>query len=582
MDYPPLKKDKIDEMAVQPNLLDYEKARESFQWEDVKKELDGLDGGGINIGYEVVDRHVRTPLKDKIALYWEGKDGEMEEYSFLDLSRLSSRFANGLKKLGVQKGDRIFTYMDRIPEQYISLLGALKIGGVIGPLFSAFGPDAVVDRLGDCEARVLITTPKYVKTVHEVIHHLPALETIIIVNRRKSPYELKDGEISYEILMDEASDDFTIERTEKEDYAIIHYTSGTTGKPKGVVHVHEAIVGHYATGKYVLDLHPEDIYWCTADPGWVTGTSYGIFGPWSNGISQVVYEGGFSASAWYRVIEKYRVTVWYTAPTAIRMLMKAGEAPASKHDLTSLRYMCSVGEPLNPEAVLWGNEVFGIPFHDNWWQTETGCIQIANYPVQDILPGSMGRPFPGVTPSILDDACERELPPGEEGHLVLKTGWPSMFRTYWNKQELYESRFKGGWYITGDRATRDEKGYYWFVGRADDVINTGGHLVGPFEVESALIEHPAVAEAGVIGIPDDLVMEVIKAFVSLKDGYEPTDDLMKDIKKFARKKLHSVACPRKIEFIAGLPKTKSGKIMRRLLKARELGLPEGDTSTLEE
>ena len=296
----------------------------------------------------------------------------------------------------------------------------------------------------------------------------------------------------------------------------------------------------------------------------------------------MVYEGGFRASSWYKVIEKYRVTVWYTAPTAIRMLMKAGEEVVRKYDLSSLRYLCSVGEPLNPEAIVWGNRVFDLPFHDNWWQTETGCIQIANYPVQDIRPGSMGRPFPGVTAIIMDDACEKELPRGEEGHLVLRAGWPSMFRTYWNRKELYDSRFKNGWYITGDRATRDEDGYFWFVGRADDVINTAGHLVGPFEVESALMEHPAVAEAGVIGVPDPLAMEVVKAFVSLKHGYEPSDELMRDIKKFARKKLHAVACPRKVEFLPGLPKTKSGKIMRRLLKARELGLPEGDTSTLEE
>ena len=582
MDYDPIKKGEIAEMRVKPNLLEYEKAREEFGWEDIKKELDGLDGGGINIAYEVLDRHLKTPLKDKIALFWEGKDGESEEYTFNDLSRLSNRFAGALSKVDFKKGDRIFTYMDRTPEQYISLLGALKAGGVIGPLFSAFGPDAIKDRLGDCEGKVLITTPKLVKTVHEVLDELPALETIIIVNRSGDPYDFKNKEVSYENLMNEATDDFEIEKTDKEDYAIIHYTSGTTGKPKGVVHVHEAIVGHYATAKYVLDLHPEDIYWCTADPGWVTGTSYGIFGPWSNGVSQVVYEGGFSAGAWYRVIEKYKVTVWYTAPTAIRMLMKAGDSVVKKHDLSSLRYMCSVGEPLNPEAVLWGNEVMGLPFHDNWWQTETGCIQIANYPVQDIHPGSMGRPFMAVTAAILDDDCEKEVPPGEEGHLALKAGWPSMFRTYWNKQELYDSRFKGEWYITGDRATMDKEGYFWFVGRADDVINTGGHLIGPFEVESALIEHPAVAEAGVIGIPDPIVMEVIKAFVSLKDGYEPSDELMRDIKKFARKKLHAVACPRQIDFIPGLPKTKSGKIMRRLLKARELGLPEGDTSTLEE
>ncbi|UCB48364.1 MAG: acetate--CoA ligase [Deltaproteobacteria bacterium] len=582
MDYDPIKKSKMDEMPVQPNLSNYDRARATFKWEDVKKELDWFDNGGINIAYEVVDRHLRTPLKDKIALYWEGKEGETEAYSFHDLSRLSNRFANALRKLGVKKGDRIFTYMDRIPEQYIGLLGALKAGAVIGPLFSAFGPDAIKDRLGDCEAKALITSPKLVDTVHAILGELPALDTIIIVNKRNTPYDLKDKEVSYESLMNEADDEFEIEMTDKEDNAIIHYTSGTTGKPKGVVHVHEAIVGHYATGKYVLDLHPEDLYWCTADPGWVTGTSYGIFAPWSNGISQVVYEGGFGAGAWYHVIEKYKVSVWYTAPTAIRMLMKAGEKIVSKYNLKSLRYMCSVGEPLNPEAVLWGSKVLGLPFHDNWWQTETGCIQIANYPIQDIRPGSMGTPFMGVTATILDDNCEKELPPGEEGHLALTAGWPSMFRTYWNKKELYESRFKGPWYITGDRATKDEDGYFWFVGRADDVINSAGHLIGPFEVESALIEHPAVAEAGVIGIPDPLVMEVIKAFVSLKDDYEPSNELMKDIKRFARKKLHAVACPRQIEFISGLPKTKSGKIMRRLLKARELGLPEGDTSTLEE
>jgi acetyl-CoA synthetase len=296
----------------------------------------------------------------------------------------------------------------------------------------------------------------------------------------------------------------------------------------------------------------------------------------------VVYEGGFSASHWYRIIEKYNVTVWYTAPTAIRMLMKAGEKVAQKYNLKSLRYLCSVGEPLNPEAVLWGKKVFGMPFHDNWWQTETGCIQIANYPVQDIKPGSMGRPFIGVTATILDEDLKTELPPNREGHLALKARWPSMFRTYWNKEDLYESRFKGEWYITGDRAKRDESGYFWFVGRADDVINTAGHLVGPFEVESALIEHPAVAEAGVIGIPDPIANEVIKAFVSLKDGYKPSEELEMEIKRFAREKLHAVACPREIEFLPGLPKTRSGKIMRRLLKARELGLPEGDTSTLED
>ncbi|HZE88556.1 MAG TPA: AMP-binding protein, partial [Verrucomicrobiae bacterium] len=349
----------------------------------------------------------------------------------------------------------------------------------------------------------------------------------------------------------------------------------------GAAHVHQAIHGHWATARYVLDLHDDDIYWCTADPGWVTGTSYGMFGPWSNGITSVVYHGGFNAEAWYRVIEKYRVTVWYTAPTAVRMLMKSGEALAKRFDLSSLRYVCSVGEPLNPEAIVWGMKAFGMPIHDNWWQTETGCIQIANYPVMEVRPGSMGRPFPGVTAACVDERG-REMPPGEEGDLVLKPRWPSMFRTYWNKDEMYASRFKDGWYHTGDRARMDADGYFWFIGRSDDVINTAGHLVGPFEVESALVEHPAVAEAGVIGKPDEERMEIVKAFVSLKDGYEPTDALKREIQEFVKVRLAAHAYPREIDFIKSLPKTRSGKIMRRLLKARELGLPEGDTSTLED
>lgn len=582
MNFEPIRKKSIEEFSVKPNLSNYEDTLKDFRWDDIYGELDGLEGGGLNIAYEAIDRHAKSGLQEKVALYWEGKDGSSEKYTFHDLYRLTNRFANVLQSLGIEKGDRVFTYMDRTPDVYIALPGILKAGAVAGPLFSAFGPDAVKDRLQDSEARILITTPGLAATVHEIAGELPALEKIVIVNRRKTPYEMKENEVSYEGLMESASDEFNIVITGKEDRAIMHYTSGTTGKPKGAVHVHQAVMGHYATAKYVLDLHPDDIYFCTADPGWVTGTSYGIFGPWSNGISQVVYEGGFSASHWYSVIEKYKVTVWYTAPTAIRMLMKAGEKVISRYNLKSLRYMCSVGEPLNPEAVTWSLDAFGLPFHDNWWQTETGCIQIANYPIQDIKPGSMGRPFPGVTAAILDEECRFELPPGEEGNLALKSGWPSMFRVYWNKKELYDSRFKNGWYITGDRARKDEDGYFWFVGRADDVINTAGHLVGPFEVESALIEHPAVAEAGVIGIPDKLAMEVIKAFISLKDGYEASDELIVEVKRFARKKLHAVACPREIEILDSLPKTRSGKIMRRLLKARELGLPEGDTSTLED
>ncbi|MCP4629416.1 MAG: acetate--CoA ligase, partial [bacterium] len=464
-------------------------------------------------------------------------------------------------------------------EIFISILGSLKAGAVIGPLFSAFGPEAVKDRLSDSRAKVLVTSPMLKKKIAEILPDLPHLEQIIVVNRRK--VSLDPGDISYEAVMEQASEDFETVHTSKEDYSIMHYTSGTTGKPKGAVHVHNAVIGHYATAKYVLDLQPDDIYWCTADPGWVTGTSYGMFGPWSNGITQVVYEGVFSPKRWYKFIEKWKVTVWYTAPTAIRMLMKAGDDLPGQFNMDSLRYLCSVGEPLNPEAVVWGEKVFQKPFHDNWWQTETGAIMIANYSIQDIKPGSMGRPFPGINPGILDDDYN-ELPAGKEGHLAVRPGWPSMFRTYWEKEDLYKSCFKNGWYITGDKARKDEDGYFYFMSRADDVINTAGHLVGPFEVESVLIEHPAVAEAGVIGKPDPIAMEVIKAFVSLKQGYEPGEDLLHDIQVFVMKRLSSAAAPREIEFIDSLPKTRSGKIMRRLLKAKELGLPLGDTSTLED
>jgi acetyl-CoA synthetase len=494
--------------------------------------------------------------------------------------RASNRAANGLRSLGVEKGDRVFVFLERVPECYFTVFGALKLGAVIGPLFSAFGPEAVKDRLENSEARVLVTSPDLWARVRDIRKDLPNLGHVVLVTRRQRA-EPEEGVVLWDAVMGGQSEEFETVATDPEDFAVMHYTSGTTGKPKGAAHVHMAVMGHYATGKYVLDIHDEDVYWCTADPGWVTGTSYGMFGPWSNGATSLVYEGGFGAGAWYSMIEKYRVTVWYTAPTAIRMLMKAGDQAAKKHDLSSLRYMCSVGEPLNPEAVVWSDKVLGLPFHDNWWQTETGCILIANYPVQEIRPGSMGRPFPGVEPAIIDEEGN-VLPPGEEGNLAVRPGWPSMFRTYWKNKEMYDSRFRNGWYITGDRARMDADGYFWFVGRADDVINTAGHLVGPFEVESVLIEHPAVAEAGVIGKPDPVAMEVVKAFVALKDGYEPDDKLRRELIHYSRERLGSAVAPREIEFLAGLPKTRSGKIMRRLLKARELGLPEGDTSTLEE
>jgi acetyl-CoA synthetase len=580
MPYETITKPVADQFKVRPNLYDYEAQRASFKWEDVATELDGLPGGGLNIAYEALDRHVAKGKGGKTAVLWEGKNGEQEAFSFEDMARMSNKWANVLRNLGVQKGDRVFVFLDRIPELYGAVFGTLKAGCIIGPLFSAFGPDAVRDRLENSEAVVFLTSPHLWERVKHIRGELPALKHIIHVEHGKR-VEPSDGILSYDDLISKASDQFEIEKTGLEDPAIMHYTSGTTGKPKGALHVHQAVWSHYATGKYVLDLHDDDIYWCTADPGWVTGTSYGMFAPFTNGVTQVIYEGGFAASKWYEIIQKYRVTVWYTAPTAIRLLMKAGERTADRYDFSSLRYTMSVGEPLNPEAVIWGEKVIGLPFHDNWWQTETGSIMIANYPVQPIRPGSMGRPMLGITPGVIDENGN-EVPAGQEGDLALRPGWPSMFRTYWKDEERYNTRFRNGWYITGDRARKDPEGYFWFIGRADDVINTAGHLVGPFEVESALIEHPAVAEAGVIGKPDPVAMEIVKAFVALKDGYEPTDVLRRELIGFAREKLGAGVAPREIDFLPSLPKTRSGKIMRRLLKARELGLPEGDTSTLEE
>lgn len=579
MNYPRIIKEPLQSFKVKPNLSDYHKMRDNFKWEDISSSLAWFDCDRINIAHIAVDAHVETELRNKKALIWESQKGDVEEYTFADLAKYSNKFANVLiNEVGIDQGDRVFFFLERVPEIFIGILGTLKAGAVFGPLFSAFGPDAVRDRLADSRAKVLVTSPLLKKRIAEIIPSLPYLEKIIVVNRKQEA--LDAGDLSYEQAMARASESFRTVRTSKEDYAIMHYTSGTTGKPKGAVHVHNAVVGHYATAKYVLDLHPDDIYWCTADPGWVTGTSYGMFGPWSNGVTQVVYEGVFSARQWYRMLEKWGVTVWYTAPTAIRMLMKAGDDLPGKYNLDALRHVCSVGEPLNPEAVMWGQRALKKSIHDNWWQTETGSIMIANYAIQDIKPGSMGRPFPGITAGIIDDKFN-ELPVGQEGNLAIKTTWPSMFRTYWEKTELYQSRFEKGWYITGDRARQDGEGYFHFISRADDVINTAGHKVGPFEVESVLMEHPAVAEAGVIGKPDPITGEVIKAFVSLKEGFQPAEDLGEDIKRFAMKRLSMAAAPREIDFVDSLPKTRSGKIMRRLLKARELGLPPGDTSTLE-
>ena len=574
------------EWSVAPNLVDYNRTQAEFSWSQARAELSGLpDGRGLNIAHEAVDRHAEGARRDKVALRWLSKEGPRRDFTYADLRDETSRFANVLKSLGVVKGDPVAVLAGRIPELYIAALGSLKNGSVFTPLFSAFGPEPIQARVNIARAKVLVTTEAlYRKKVEAFRGSLPSLEHVLVVGDAAVVRQLS-GTRHLRSLMADADHRFTIAPTDPEDPALLHFTSGTTGKPKGAVHVHQAVVAHHATARFALDFHSDDVFWCTADPGWVTGTSYGIIAPLTHGLTSIVDEGDFDAERWYTILGTERVTVWYTAPTAIRMMMKVGLAAAQKHRLPSLRFLASVGEPLNPEAVVWGRDAFGHPFHDNWWQTETGGIMIANFAAMDIRPGSMGRPLPGIDVAIVRHTGDKTIEVVEtadtEGELALRPGWPSMFRSYLSDEERYRKCFVGGYYLTGDLAKRDRDGYYWFIGRADDVIKSSGHLIGPFEVESVLLEHPSVAEAGVIGKPDPVALEVVKAFVALKPGYEPSEHLKRELLGFARVRLGAAVAPKEIEFRPTIPKNRAGKIMRRLLKARELGLPEGDISTLE-
>lgn len=565
------------------NLADYETAARSFSWLQARAMFEGLPNGGLNIAHEAIDRHLQAGFGNRIALRWIGRDDQIRDFTYASLGAAVNRFANVLTGHGVAKGDRVFSLLGRVPELYIAALGTLKAGGVFSPLFSAFGPEPIKARMTIGTAKVLVTSETfYRRKVEPWRNELASLQHVFLTDCSDHP---PPGTVNLATALAQSSDSFDTVWTAPADMALLHFTSGTTGRPKGAVHVHEAVVAHHITGQLALDLHPEDVFWCTADPGWVTGMSYGIISPLTNGATLIVDQSEFDAERWYRILQDQKVAVWYTAPTAIRMLMKVGAGIARRFDLSRLRFISSVGEPLNPEAVVWGNQAFGMPFHDNWWQTETGGIMIANYRSMDVKPGSMGRPLPGVTAAIVDRAADGKIREISEpmimGELALRSGWPSMMRSYLNEEERYRKCFADGWYLTGDLAMRDAEGYYWFVGRSDDVIKSAGHLIGPFEVESALMEHSAVAEAAVIGIPDPTAGEMVKAYVALKNGIEPSESLRKELLGHARSRLGPAVAPKDIAFRQNLPKTRSGKIMRRLLKARELGLPEGDISTLE-
>jgi acetyl-CoA synthetase len=562
------------------NVRDHDEARRTFRWEDAAAELIGARG--LNIAEVAVERHARGPLAAKVALRWRGKRGDARDITYAELAESARRFGNTLRGLGIGAGDVVFALCPRIPELYATALGTLAIQAVFSPLFSAFGPDPIVTRVRAAGGKVLVTTASlYARKVAPIRDLLPTLRHVIVIDDGPGA---PAGTLGWAALTAAAPAALEIPPTPPETLALLHFTSGTTGRPKAAMHVHGAVIAHHTTARMVLDLHPDDVFWCTADPGWVTGTSYGLIAPLAHGVTCVVDEADFLADRWYQLLERERITVWYTAPTAIRMLMKAGAELARDRDLSRLRVAASVGEPLHPEAVVWGSEVLGLPFLDNWWQSETGGIMIANLPSMDVRPGSMGKPLPGIDAGIVavgERGEVTELAAGEVGQLALRTGWPSMFRGYLHEEERYARCFAGGWYLTGDLARRDADGYYWFVGRGDDVIKSAGHLIGPFEVESALLEHAAVAEAAAIGIPHPVAGEIVKAFVSLKPGRAQSDELRAELLAHARRKLGPAVAPREIAFLADVPRTRSGKIMRRLLRARELGLPEGDTSTLE-
>jgi acetyl-CoA synthetase len=576
--------------SIDANLKDYFKACKSFRWSQVEKEFDWHKTKKVNIVHEMIDRHAAGVRKNKVALYFwdptpsaEHPKGRDEKYTFLELKRESSKFGNVLKKIGGKKKAHMAVFLPRTPELYVAILGMHRIGAIPVPLFEAFMETAVQDRMSDSEAEVMVTNAELLKRVP--FDKLPLLKKIILVG------EIDQSKISapstvdiyrYEEEMGLASDRLEPTWLTKDDGLVIHYTSGSTGKSKGAMHRQYAMVGHYQTSKWVLDLRDDDVYWCTADPGWVTGTSYGIYGPWTLGVSSLVLGGRFSAERWYQAIEKYQVSVWYSAPTAYRMLMAQGSELTKKFNFKSIRHICSVGEPLNPEALRWIKTVTGQAPHETWWMTETGMHIICNYRSLDFKVGATGRPFPGTYASVIDGAG-KELPPNTMGQLAVKTPWPSMMREIWKNPAKYQEYFRiKGWYLSGDSAYKDKDGFIWFAGRADDVIKTAGERVGPFEVESALVQHPAVAEAGVIGKPDEVRGQIVKAFISLRKGFEPSEGLKKEISEFVKKNLAAHAAPREVEFVEKVPKTRSGKIMRRVLRSWDQGLPVGDISTMEE
>jgi acetyl-CoA synthetase len=560
-------------------------------------------GGKVNIVHNCLDRHQTTYRKNKLALIWVGEPGDVRTYSYFALHREVNQFANVLKAMGIRKGDRVTIYMPRIPEIVIAMLACAKIGAIHSVVYGGFSVDALQGRIEDSQSRMVITADggwmngkivELKKTVDEALKRCPSVESVIVVKRTGQEIRMEPGRDYWYhelIKLPVANGHCPTEVMDAEDPLFILYTSGTTGKPKAILHVHGGyMVGVYSTLKYVFDIQDDDRWWCAADPGWITGHSYIVYGPLLLGATSFMYEGAPTypyPDRWWALIEKYGITILYTAPTAIRGLMRFGESWPNRHDLSSLRLLGTVGEPINPEAWKWYYRVIGkerCPIMDTWWQTETGMFMITPTPVVPLKPGSGTRPFFGQEADILDEQGN-PMPVGEEGYLVLKRPWPAMLRTIYGDPERYVKQYWSkypGLYMTGDSARRDEDGYFWIIGRVDDVIKVSGYRLGTAEIESALVSHPAVAEAAAIGLPHEVKGNAIHAYCLLRAGYTPSEALAEELRQHVAQHLGPIAKPEKIEFVTSLPKTRSGKIMRRVLRARALGMPEGDLSTLEE
>lgn len=548
-------------------MSDYDTLRTEFDWRRVQAELAG-PGGSINIGVLAADAQVAAGFGERAALRRLSADGRHDDISFSRLADLSGRCAGLLAALGAERGDTVAVTLDAVPELFVAALGIWKAGGIFCPISGQLGPEPLRARLGLSGARILICgAGVYRSRIAAIRGLLPDLAHVLLVGDNAGETEFECRDFGKALAQSETRSPVG----DAQDLAMLHFTSGTSGMPKGAVHAHEAVVGHYATARRVLDLRPGDVFWCNADSGWITSTCYGIIAPLICGATCIISDAPTEPRGTYALLRDQAVDVWYTTPGAIRTLMAGGAALARTFRPFRLRVAASVGEPLNQDAVLWGRDVLGVPFQDTWWQTETGCISIANFPPLAIKPGSMGRPVPGIEAAVVGADGGASEPVGE---LVLKAPWPSMFRGYSGDPDRYGACFADGWYRTGDLVRRDAEGYYWFLGRTDDVIKSLGHLIGPFEVESTLMEHPAVSEAAVVGHPDPGAYEVVKAFVSLNPGFEAGDALRRELLTFARKQLGALLAPKAVEFLDELPKTRSGKIVRRSLKARELGLPD--------